>query len=662
MGTSPPRCFACAISVLVCFFGLLVIVSWYAHWQIILQLVPDTAPMQYNTALCFVFSSVALFLATTPYRKIVFLLGSAVGLLTSLTLLEYLTGWDLKIDRMFFDPYFQTATAYPGRMSPLAAASFVFMGIGLVSLSTHWKWPRQLAVAGLSASVVLVIALVALAGFIFGIESAYGWGAYSSMALNTAMLFLLLSAGMLVLTWEMGRQNNFDFLRWLPITGSVTLMAMVAFIAIGDMKGLKSATYWRKHTIQVIFTAQTLENQLVDLQRGMRGFVTLGDIESLAAFESTSNLIAGKLDELGKQTGDNPAQQHRLKRFTSILKNLQSYDDQVIELYRQQGPEAVFKMDALGEGRRLFGAANDTLKEFVETEKKLLDLRDVSEETGYRNTERLLIVGCFMAALLLLLANYMASRELTKRQRAEAKLARQAEALRRSNFELQQFAYVASHDMREPLRTISGFAQILKEDYKDKLDGAAQETIGRIVDGANRLALIIDDLLVLSSISSQKKKHEKIGLEKPLQLALENLSVAIRERNAVVQHEPLPTLLMDHSQLVLLFQNLIGNAIKFCRDRAPEIRVNAIQEPSGDWVISIRDNGIGIDPKYFDKIFGIFQRLHSRTAYPGTGIGLAICKKIIERHGGRIWLESTPGVGTTFYFSLRELKENYDAE
>jgi len=232
--------------------------------------------------------------------------------------------------------------------------------------------------------------------------------------------------------------------------------------------------------------------------------------------------------------------------------------------------------------------------------------------------------------------------------------------LKRSNLELQQFAYVASHDMREPLRAVSGFSQILKKHLEGKLDDRARELITNVIDGAKRMAAIIDDLLALSSVGSKGKPFELIPLEKPLQEAMKSLSVIIQERNAVIQIGQLPELSIDGSQIVLLFQNLIGNAIKFCSSPTPRIQITASKEIGGFWKILVADNGIGIESKYFERIFGIFQRLHTRDEYPGTGIGLAICKKIVERHGGMISLESTPGVGTTFYFTLPETGRSND--
>jgi CHASE3 domain sensor protein len=407
---------------LVAFLGLLVIASWYAHWQRILQLVPNTAPMQFNTALCFVLSGGALFLLTTPRLKIVPWLGGAVGLLTALTLLEYLTGWDLYIDLIFFKPWFQAATTYPGRMSPLAAASFVFIGTAIVLASTNQRWPHRLAGTGLLACIVGVIGLVALFGYAFGIESAYGWGAYSRMAVNTAIALLLLSSGLLAWAWQTSRQENFNFLRWLPVTGSVTLMIMIAFVSAVNMTELKSATLWRQHTMQVIFAGQSFLDNLLNLQLGVRGYVTLGDTNALASYQSSSKLEQQQFKQLVTLTRDNLSQQRRLKELTAAMDNVFDYDTRVIAIYSQQGFAGVSRTDATGESRAVFGRARDSLKAFSQEEQRLLDIRDATEQADSHNAARLLVFGSVLAAVLLIIGNLMASHEMMLRRRAEAGL------------------------------------------------------------------------------------------------------------------------------------------------------------------------------------------------------------------------------------------------
>jgi chemotaxis family two-component system sensor kinase Cph1 len=247
--------------------------------------------------------------------------------------------------------------------------------------------------------------------------------------------------------------------------------------------------------------------------------------------------------------------------------------------------------------------------------------------------------------------------DITERKRAEVALARKTEELACSNAELEQFAYVASHDLQEPLRMVSSYVQLLARRYKEKLDSDADDFITFAVDGANRMQSLIRDLLAYSRVGTKGKGFEPTPCESVLDITLANLQFAIEENAARVTHDPLPTVLADPSQLAQLFQNLIANAIKFRRQEAPHVHL-AAERHENEWLFSIRDNGIGIDEEYRERIFEIFQRLHGRNDYPGTGIGLALCKKIVERHGGRIWVMSDPGRGSTFHFTLPSESEN----
>jgi PAS domain S-box-containing protein len=252
--------------------------------------------------------------------------------------------------------------------------------------------------------------------------------------------------------------------------------------------------------------------------------------------------------------------------------------------------------------------------------------------------------------------------DVTARKLAEEALEKAATELARSNKELEQFAYVASHDLQEPLRMITSYTQLVGKRYGDRLDDSAREFMQFAVDGAMRMQRLIQDLLVYSRVGTRGKPFEHTPCDQVLDNALANLKIAIEESNAVITREPLPVALGDPVQLTQLFQNLIGNALKFRGEQPPAIHVSAVRRAcakaahTGDaleeWLISVRDNGIGIEPQYFERIFVIFQRLHAREQYPGTGIGLAICKKIVERHSGRIWVESKPGAGSTFGFTL----------
>jgi signal transduction histidine kinase len=247
----------------------------------------------------------------------------------------------------------------------------------------------------------------------------------------------------------------------------------------------------------------------------------------------------------------------------------------------------------------------------------------------------------------------VALNNITERKRYEAELRQTAEELRRSNQELEQFAYIASHDLQEPLRQARAFSQLLGDRCRNKLDAKAEQYLNFIVDGATRMTELIRDLLAYSRVGV-RPRPQAAPCQEALEVALANLQASIAEADARVTHDELPTIVAEPTHLVQLFQNLLGNAIKFRRPGVmPKVHVGARRD-GGNWVFSVKDNGIGMAAKYYERVFLIFQRLHNREEYAGTGIGLAICKKIVEQYEGRMWIDSTVGQGSTFYFSLPE--------
>ena len=247
--------------------------------------------------------------------------------------------------------------------------------------------------------------------------------------------------------------------------------------------------------------------------------------------------------------------------------------------------------------------------------------------------------------------------DITDRKRAQAVLRAAYDELARSNAELQQFAYVASHDLQEPLRMIGSYTQLLERRYGDKLDADAREFMGFIVDGATRMKQLIEDLLAYSRVGTRGKELRPVQAQAALDRAVVNLRAATEASDAQITHDALPEVNADDTQLTQLFQNLIGNAIKFRKKDEP-IRIHVgVQDAGDEWRFSVSDNGIGIEPQYYERIFMVFQRLHTRDEYPGTGIGLAICKKVVDRHHGRIWVDSAPGKGSTFNFTLPKIQK-----
>ncbi|MFW9901272.1 MAG: ATP-binding protein [Candidatus Thorarchaeota archaeon] len=258
----------------------------------------------------------------------------------------------------------------------------------------------------------------------------------------------------------------------------------------------------------------------------------------------------------------------------------------------------------------------------------------------------LIIVGIVVSFL---------SEHITKR---EIEFNEIMEDLRRSNEDLQQFAYVASHDLQEPLRAIVSFSQLLEDKYKNKIDKDGKEFIHFITDGAKKMNTLIKDLLSYSRITTHAKPSKLTNLESILKDALFNLQESIKESGAVITYDKMPILKVDKTQFTQLFQNLLSNAIKFRRKETPKIHIG-VNKINDEWIFSVKDNGIGIESKFFDKLFNIFYRLHTKEEYPGTGIGLPICKKIVQRYGGKIWVESEIGKGSTFFFTIfpKKIKE-----
>ena len=271
-------------------------------------------------------------------------------------------------------------------------------------------------------------------------------------------------------------------------------------------------------------------------------------------------------------------------------------------------------------------------------EQALQDLRVTNEALEARSVE-------------LEATNVRLREENVERQRAEGELAEQARVLTRTNAELQQFAYVSTHDLREPLRKVRSYAELLERRYQGQLDEKADKYIDYIVSGATRMQVLITDLLAYLAVDNKEMSLEETDLDALLAQVLADIDMLVQENTAVITHDPLPQLEADPSQLRTLLQNLISNALKFRGEEPPQVHVG-VERQEAEWLFSIADNGIGIEEQYLERIFVIFQRLHTKETYPGTGIGLAICKKVVENHNGRIWLTSTPGQGTTFYFTL----------
>jgi PAS domain S-box-containing protein len=401
--------------------GLMVLIGWYAHWPAIVQIFPGLVPMKYNTALEFILGGAALLLLTTCRGAIVPWIGLVIGAIGGLTLLEYIIGRNFGIDELFFKYYLILPSETSPRMAPLSACCFVFLGTAFAATGATHRTRWRLAATGILACIVAVISLVALFGYVFNIESAYGWGSYSRIALHTALGCLAVGLGLLVWAWNTARVADLDFSRWLPVTGAVTLMVMVGFISVGSFAHLSDSTGWHQHSYEVIDTGQTFVGDVFDIQRGMRAYAYTGSPAPFAIYQSGLKNAPEDLAHLKFLTQDNNTQQANLKLVDADLADLTAYAKNLIQVRQAQGLPAVMQIETTGHG---FVLANKTLMDvraFLTEEHRLLDFRSRAVDADLHNTNVILILGSAVSSILLLIANFMASREVRLRQKAESK-------------------------------------------------------------------------------------------------------------------------------------------------------------------------------------------------------------------------------------------------
>jgi len=452
------------------------------------------------------------------------------------------------------------------------------------------------------------------------------------------------------------------------IVGLATAFGILILVAVLSYTSLvrnAADRRWVTHTYQVLEKLDDLQTDMINGETGQRGYILTGDNSYLEPYRLGHGQAHRDVKDVRELTADNPVQQRALDRLEPLIAETLVVLQERVEMRRKEGPTAGIAAAEEASGKQLMDRIRVVVAGMKQEENRLLALRSRELEASSRRTRVLIVVGETLGFLFLFAAGFVIHQEMNRRSQAEeevrklnaglerrvaertAELAERAKELERSNMELQQFAYVASHDLQEPLRTIASFTQLLARRYSDKLDDKARDFINFAVDGSKRMQTLINDLLAFSRVGTQGKVHEPTKCDALLDRVLKSLKIAIEDSSAVITREPLPTVVADDIQLGQLFQNLIGNAIKFRGEDVPRVHISA-ERHGNAWKFSVRDNGIGIAPEQQDRIFVIFQRLHTKNKYPGTGIGLAICKKIAERHGGRVWFEPAEGAVLLF--------------
>jgi PAS domain S-box-containing protein len=738
---------AAAVVLLIGSAGL---VGWILHVRLLQSIGPGLATMKVNTAISLLLSGVALwFCSRGPTSHLSNICALAVILVAAASLLEWAGAPDLGIDQLLFlDRDSAAAHAPPGRMSPATAVELILVGVTLALLDT-----RAPEVAPYTALATAFAALVALTGYFYGPAGLYSAAPFASMALPTAICFLLLGLGLLLVRPErrlvavaLGEGMGPALVRrllpavigiplltgWLRLAGEragfyraefgVTLLVVTNVAVLGLMvawtaqrvstaeETVERASERFRRIVEAAPSAMlsvdtkgqiALANRNAEVLFGYSREEIVGQpIESLlpqrfraahAGYVQSffrdpqarpmgagRDLFARRKDgtkvpvEIGLSPMDTPEGAFTLASIIDITERLEtaalqqrlaaiveSSQDAIVSktldsvvtswnrgaehLLGYTAAEAIGHSIRMVVPERLFHEeaefierikANESINHY-ETARVRKDGREVSVSvtlSPIRNASGE-IVGASSIA-----------RDITARKRAE-------DELRRSNAELEQFAYVASHDLQEPLRMVANYTELLGNRYKGRLDEKADKYIFYAVDGAKRMQRLVSDLLAYSRVGSQGKEPTRVDSGVVLRRVVQSLEGLIREAGATVAFGALPTVLADEVQLQQLLQNLVGNAIKFRSAEAPRVEVRAILD-GARWTFSVSDNGTGFEMRYADRVFQMFQRLHERGKYEGSGIGLAIARRIVERHGGRIWVESASGAGTTFFFTL----------
>jgi signal transduction histidine kinase len=447
----------------------------------------------------------------------------------------------------------------------------------------------------------------------------------------------------------------------------VPIITGLATLWLGRVNGENMK--WVAHSQEVLRIVNRIVARAYEAESNQRGFLLTGDTSFLALYRTYSAEEWSELKRFGGLTSDNPVQQRNAAKLLNLWSDRASRMERVLEIHKGQSSGSA-TAQVLREGRDLMDSMNSIATGMTSEEVRLLRERMDRQRRSEVELELLLAGAVVVNVLLLywankLIRNYGIARDAAEMEirRANAELEDRVQErtselqaandnLLRSNQDLTHFAYVASHDLQEPLRTVGSYAGLLAKRYQGQLDAQADKYIGFIVGGAKRMQNMVQDLLMYSRTGTQQFIFSRVDLDEVLAAVQQNLRLAIAESHGQIIAEPLPTLEGDESKLTMVLQNLVSNGLKFRHpDRPPAIRVSARKE-GHDWVMTVQDNGIGFDQQYSDRIFVIFQRLHQVGEYPGTGIGLAICKRIVEGHGGHIWAHSTRGEGSTFSFSV----------
>lgn len=743
-----------AASSFVTMLGSLVLVAWHLGIPSLIRILPNDSVVAYNTALCFLWLGVGLYAVTAKRPWLTRVSGVIVLVLSSLTLGEYLFGLDLGIDQALMRDDIAASVMFPGRMALETTMGFLLSSLSLLLMNRDALGiavsPRRADVVGLTGTIILVLGVMTILLFLTGMQVSYGWGKLTrSMAIPTAVGFVMLGAGLVSWSRQRSRVARASEIHWLPFAvaaGGLTVtlllwqalvvqehhsleatiastvahveseirarmearMLTLAFLAarqgrwevlsqedwtadaetiVHDFPGFQ-AIAWIDGSLRVRWVAP------LDGNDALVGSEITAEPQRLALFETVRATRAAALSETfdfvqggrgfvmyipisqGEHlVGAIEAGFRAEVLFTAILRGIAPGYSLVVmntheELYRRVSAGEDLEAE-WGQKKKIEFAGAQWQVRVWPLPTTLA--KQQSRVTNWALGSGLLVTALFSLVVALAQERHVRARtmeitshelsgENARRKEAETavrtlnmeldrRVREQTAALARANDDLRQLAYVSAHDLQEPVRMVSTYTQLLARRYQGQLDEEADRFISQTVAGATRMHSLLIDLLAYLQLDIGEHDRRAVSCEEILATVLSDLHPEITATAAVITHDPLPTVQGNGAHLALVFRNLIKNTLTFCHAASPRVHVSAKRQ--GDaWVLAVRDHGIGIEPRYAERIFLMFERVHPQADYPGTGMGLTLCKKIIERHGGKMWVESQFGEGATFYFTI----------
>jgi signal transduction histidine kinase len=657
--------------------GAVVLIGWLLKSETLAAVIPGSPPINPNVAAGMLVCGIVLGLLslTKPLRLLrvsAMALAGAVVILGLFSLLEYFFRWDVGMDRWLFR-FAEAKPSNPTRMRPLTGVSFILIGSALLAASRSSRFRVRVPLAAALSSALVAAGVLALVGILLELVLGRDWNlmGMSLSSVTIAMGFLLLGSGLLALlqstcglTWSLDAVTTAGFVLGLLLMVSV---AAAAFTFARHMQETNTRVIHREEVLKRVQEAMT---EMADLASRERIYLIIGDEQLLRERPETKATIEQTLGEIRKLTSASPKQQHHLDGLAPLIRQRIEWEEQMIVTRREQGLAAVRQILSTGSGLRVSDEIARLLNKIQDEEYRLLELDQNQGEKVEIATFSILPLGVFFSLGILSLCIFFLNSGMTEQAQTERTLrttesevrqlnleleervARRTADLQAANRELEAFSYSVSHDLRAPLRAVDGFSQAALEDYGAQLPEEGRRYLQTIRDGAQRMAVLIDDLLTFSRLGRLPLRKQAIDMSKLAHEALGGLEELRTGRTIDVRIGELLPCQGDPALLKQVWVNLLSNAVKYSRKRDAAVVEIGARRDSGETIYSVSDNGSGFDMQYADKLFGVFQRLHRAEEFEGTGVGLAIVKRVIHRHGGRVWAEAAVDRGATFCFTL----------